>query len=69
MIENFTVLFQTGDEDDDEVEGDLDEDEEYDSDKKEKMRELISKKLQKEKGVEKATDPSEEERGKKTNRR
>ncbi|XP_045922033.1 spliceosome-associated protein CWC27 homolog [Micropterus dolomieu] len=59
---------ETGDEDDDEVEGDLDEDEEYDSDKKEKMRELISKKLQKEKGVEKATDPSEEERGKKTNR-
>lgn len=47
----------------------MDADEEYDSDRREKMRELISKKLQKEKGTEKTTEPSEEERGKKPSRR
>ncbi|XP_062268933.1 spliceosome-associated protein CWC27 homolog [Platichthys flesus] len=55
------------DEDEDAVEGDMDADEEYDSDKKEKMRELISKKLKKLKDAEKAADPGEE-RGKKTSR-
>ncbi|XP_053303633.1 spliceosome-associated protein CWC27 homolog [Pleuronectes platessa] len=55
------------DEDEDAVEGDMDADEEYDSDKREKMRELISKKLKKLKDAEKATDPSEEH-GKKTSR-
>lgn len=46
----------------------MDADEEYDSDKKEKMRELISKKLKKEKGTERATEAGEEERGKKKSR-
>ncbi|XP_070845793.1 spliceosome-associated protein CWC27 homolog [Chaetodon trifascialis] len=58
-----------GAETDDEVNGDAeddaDADEEYDSDKREKMRELIGKKLQKEKGAEKT---AEEERGRKTSR-
>lgn len=44
-------------------------DEEYDSDKKEKMRELISQKLKKEKGAERGADPSEEEQLKKSSRR
>ena len=47
----------------------MDADEEYDSDKKEKIRELISQKLKKEKGAEKATESDEEERGKKPSRR
>ncbi|XP_008299418.1 spliceosome-associated protein CWC27 homolog [Stegastes partitus] len=57
---------------DDEVDGDVeddsDADEECDPEKKEKMRELISKKLKKEQGGEKATELSEEDRGKKTSR-
>uniref|UniRef100_A0A665WZQ9 Spliceosome-associated protein CWC27 homolog n=1 Tax=Echeneis naucrates TaxID=173247 RepID=A0A665WZQ9_ECHNA len=64
-VDNFTLFFQT---DDDKVDGDAedntDADEEYDSDKNEKMRELISKKLKKDKD----TEPSEDERGKKTSR-
>ncbi|MEQ2284958.1 Peptidyl-prolyl isomerase cwc27, partial [Ameca splendens] len=47
---------------------DGDGDEEYDSDEKEKMRELISKKLKKEKGAEKANEPNQEEWGKKSSR-
>ncbi|XP_060934110.1 spliceosome-associated protein CWC27 homolog [Limanda limanda] len=54
------------DEAEDGVEGDMDPDEEYDSDKKEKMRELISKKLKKLKSADKTTEPSVEE--KKTSR-
>ncbi|KAM4528458.1 spliceosome-associated protein CWC27 homolog isoform 1-T1 [Odontesthes bonariensis] len=56
------------DEADGDVEDDVDADEEYDSDKKEKIRELISQKLKKEKGAEKATESDEEERGKKPSR-
>ncbi|CAJ1070104.1 spliceosome-associated protein CWC27 homolog isoform X1 [Xyrichtys novacula] len=52
--------------DDDEDEDDEDSDE--DSERKEKMRELIKKKLQKEKGEDKTTEPSEDERGKKPSR-
>uniref|UniRef100_A0A672GB68 Spliceosome-associated protein CWC27 homolog n=1 Tax=Salarias fasciatus TaxID=181472 RepID=A0A672GB68_SALFA len=48
------------------LKGDADED--YDSDKREKMRELIGKKLKKEKGAERAAEPGEEERGKKSSR-
>ncbi|XP_030290491.1 spliceosome-associated protein CWC27 homolog [Sparus aurata] len=60
-------------ESDDEVEGDVDNDdvdtdEERDPEKREKMRELISKKLQKDKGAEKTTDLDEDERGKKSSR-
>ncbi|XP_035480180.1 spliceosome-associated protein CWC27 homolog isoform X2 [Scophthalmus maximus] len=59
-------------EDDEEVDGDaeedMDADEEYDPDRKEKMRELVSQKLKKGKGTENATEPGEEERGKKTSR-
>ncbi|XP_036973378.1 spliceosome-associated protein CWC27 homolog [Acanthopagrus latus] len=60
-------------ESDDEVEGDVDNDdadtdEEPDPEKREKMRELISKKLQKDKGAEKTTDLDEDERGKKSSR-
>ncbi|XP_012725075.2 spliceosome-associated protein CWC27 homolog [Fundulus heteroclitus] len=54
-----------------EAEGDVDDDDggaEYDSDEKEKMRDLVSKKLKKEKGAEKADEPDEEELGKKTSR-
>ncbi|XP_041815774.1 spliceosome-associated protein CWC27 homolog isoform X2 [Chelmon rostratus] len=58
---------KTDDEADSDAEDDVDADEEYDSDKREKMRELISKKLQKEKGAEK-TEPGDEERGKKPSR-
>uniref|UniRef100_A0A671WUZ4 Spliceosome-associated protein CWC27 homolog n=1 Tax=Sparus aurata TaxID=8175 RepID=A0A671WUZ4_SPAAU len=50
----------TGDVDND----DVDTDEERDPEKREKMRELISKKLQKDKGAEKTTDLDEDERGK-----
>lgn len=66
---NFIQLLQTDEEVDGDVEYDKDADEEYDSDKREKMRELISAKLQKEKGAEKTSEPSEEERGKKASRR
>ncbi|XP_070780552.1 spliceosome-associated protein CWC27 homolog isoform X1 [Enoplosus armatus] len=59
---------ETDDEADDDVEDDMDADEEYDSDKREKMRELVSKKLQREKGAEKTTEASEDEREKKTSR-
>lgn len=56
-----------------EAEGDVDQEglsgEEYDSDEREKMRELISKKLKKEKGGEKADEQGEEDREKKTSRR
>ncbi|KAM4532479.1 spliceosome-associated protein CWC27 homolog [Fundulus diaphanus] len=55
-----------------EAEGDVDDDgdggAEYDLDEKEKMRELVSNKLKKEKGAEKADEPDEEEWGKKTSR-
>ncbi|XP_029301128.1 spliceosome-associated protein CWC27 homolog isoform X2 [Cottoperca gobio] len=51
---------------DGDVEDDTDSDEEYDSEEREKMRELISNKLKKEKAAEKATD--EDERGKKPSR-
>ncbi|XP_028274212.1 spliceosome-associated protein CWC27 homolog [Parambassis ranga] len=44
------------------------DDEEYDSDQKERMRELVSKKLKKEKGGEKMTEADEEEQGKKSSR-
>uniref|UniRef100_A0A673CCZ0 Spliceosome-associated protein CWC27 homolog n=1 Tax=Sphaeramia orbicularis TaxID=375764 RepID=A0A673CCZ0_9TELE len=55
------------DSDDDDVKPDVD-DEEYDSDKREKMRELISNKLKKEKGSDKTTEANEEDRGKKSSR-
>lgn len=42
---------------------------EYDSDERERMRELINKKLQREKGAEKVSEAGEEERGKKPSRR
>lgn len=53
------------------MEGDMAAGEEYDSDSKERMRELISKKLKKEKGSEKAAEAGgeDEERGRKTSRR
>ncbi|XP_015246900.1 PREDICTED: peptidyl-prolyl cis-trans isomerase CWC27 homolog [Cyprinodon variegatus] len=55
-----------------EAEGDVDQEglsgEEYDSDEREKMRELISKKLKKEKGGEKPDEQGEEDREKKTSR-
>ncbi|XP_058474159.1 spliceosome-associated protein CWC27 homolog [Solea solea] len=58
--------------DEDKVEGDadsdLDEDEEYDSDQKEKMRDLINKKLKKDKHTVVTDEPSEEDRGKKPSR-
>lgn len=51
---------------DDEDEGDADGDEkEYDSDERQEMRERIFKKMEEKK----STDPSEEDRGKRTNRR
>ncbi|XP_029025950.1 spliceosome-associated protein CWC27 homolog isoform X1 [Betta splendens] len=56
---------ETDDEaDDDEADSDGNED----SEKKEKMRELISQKLKKDKGAEKRTEPTEEERGTKSSR-
>ncbi|XP_071757528.1 spliceosome-associated protein CWC27 homolog [Centroberyx gerrardi] len=58
----------TAETDDDDIEEGMDPDEEYDSDKKEKMRELVSKKLKRDKGQDKKTEPSEEEHGKKTSR-
>ncbi|CAG5867712.1 unnamed protein product [Menidia menidia] len=57
----------TGADSDDDSEDDEESDEEYDSEEREKIRELISQKLKKEKG-EKAAEPDEEERGKKTSR-
>uniref|UniRef100_A0A3B3CEQ4 Spliceosome-associated protein CWC27 homolog n=1 Tax=Oryzias melastigma TaxID=30732 RepID=A0A3B3CEQ4_ORYME len=56
---------------DSDLEGDMAAGEEYDSDSKERMRELISKKLKKEKGSEKAAEAGgeDEERGRKTSRR
>lgn len=62
-----TCCQQTDDESDGDIE-DGDTDEEYDSETSERMRDLISKKLQREK-VEKSTERSEEEREKKTSRR
>lgn len=58
-------------EDDEAAEGDANGDEEeYDSDERQEMRERISKKLKKMKEDEKkSTDPSEEDRGKRANRR
>ncbi|XP_037548480.1 spliceosome-associated protein CWC27 homolog [Nematolebias whitei] len=53
---------------DDDAEDDVHAGEEYDLDKKEKLRELISQKLKTEKGAERATDPSDEERGRKSSR-
>uniref|UniRef100_A0A3Q3LB75 Spliceosome-associated protein CWC27 homolog n=1 Tax=Mastacembelus armatus TaxID=205130 RepID=A0A3Q3LB75_9TELE len=57
----------TDDEDDDDDDN-SDADDKYDSDKKEKIRELISQKLKKEKDAEKMTEASEDERGKKNSR-
>ncbi|KAF7651307.1 hypothetical protein LDENG_00112950 [Lucifuga dentata] len=59
---------ETDDDDDDDAEGDMDTGEEYDSDKREKMRESVSKKLQKDKVQEKTTEVSEEENRKKSSR-
>ncbi|XP_016894564.1 spliceosome-associated protein CWC27 homolog isoform X2 [Cynoglossus semilaevis] len=57
---------------DDKVDGDadsdMDEDEDYDSDTKERMRQLVNQKLKLDKDREKAAEPLEEERGKKTSR-
>ncbi|XP_026153669.1 spliceosome-associated protein CWC27 homolog [Mastacembelus armatus] len=58
---------ETDDEDDDDDDN-SDADDKYDSDKKEKIRELISQKLKKEKDAEKMTEASEDERGKKNSR-
>lgn len=69
LIVNFDALLQTDEEVDGDVEYDVDADEEYDSERRDKMRELISSKLQKEKGTAKTSEPSEEERGKKASRR
>uniref|UniRef100_A0A8C6LGH9 Spliceosome-associated protein CWC27 homolog n=1 Tax=Nothobranchius furzeri TaxID=105023 RepID=A0A8C6LGH9_NOTFU len=44
-------------------------DEEHDPERKKKIRELVSKKLKKEKGAESSAEPREEEPGKKTSRR
>lgn len=63
MTLTFCLLLQSGEE----VDGD--DDVEYDSDERERMRELISKKLQRERGTEKAAEPGEDERGKKPSRR
>lgn len=61
------LLLQSGNE----VDGDADGDDEveYDSDERERMRELISKKLQRDKGTEKVAELDDEERGKKPSRR
>nr|XP_046231668.1 spliceosome-associated protein CWC27 homolog isoform X2 [Scatophagus argus] len=59
---------ETDDEADGDVEEDVDADEDYDSEKRVKMRELISKKLQKEKVAERTTEEEEEQRGKKSSR-
>lgn len=63
------MVFQT----DDEVDGDADDeigaDDEYDPERREKERELISKKLQKDKGAAETTESREEEREKKFSRR
>lgn len=64
---HWTCSQQTDEESDGYVE-DGNADEEYDSESREKMRDLIIKKLQKEK-AEKSTERSEEEREKKTSRR
>lgn len=64
QVVTFTMFMQTDDETDDDAEDDMDAGEE-----KEKMRELISQKLKKEKGAEKTSAPTEEERGKKSSRR
>lgn len=60
-----TMFMQTGDD----AEDDVDAGEEFDSEKKEKMRELISQKLKREKGAERTSEATEEERGKKSSRR
>lgn len=57
------LLLQSGEE----VDGD--DEVEYDSDERERMRELISKKLQRDKGMEKVAEVDDEERGKKPSRR
>ncbi|CAB1318048.1 unnamed protein product [Coregonus sp. 'balchen'] len=57
-------------EDDEAAEGNANGDEEeYDSDERQEMRERISKKLKKMEDEKKSTDPSEEDRGKRANRR
>lgn len=58
------------DESDDDADSDIEgaAEEDYDSDKREKIRELIGKKLMKEKGGERAAEPGEEERGRKSSR-
>ncbi|XP_056146692.1 spliceosome-associated protein CWC27 homolog [Lampris incognitus] len=58
----------TAEVDGDEVTGKGDADEEYDSDHKDKMRELLAKKLKKDKGPNEKPEPAEEDRGKKTSR-
>ena len=66
MLKSLHSVLQGDDAVDGDVEVDTDEDEEYDSDEKEKMRELVSNKLKKDKGGEKT---AEEEREKKSSRR
>lgn len=61
-------MLQSGDEAETDVD-DEDADNECDSDEKKRMRELISSKLKKEKDAERAAEPGEEERGKKSSRR
>uniref|UniRef100_A0A672GB64 Spliceosome-associated protein CWC27 homolog n=1 Tax=Salarias fasciatus TaxID=181472 RepID=A0A672GB64_SALFA len=53
-VDKYEQHLKSDDEADSDGEGDADED--YDSDKREKMRELIGKKLKKEKGAERAAD-------------
>ncbi|XP_068608865.1 spliceosome-associated protein CWC27 homolog [Brachionichthys hirsutus] len=59
---------ETDDEADGDVDDDLDADEASDPEKRRKTRELISKKLQREKGAERTSEASEEERGRKPSR-
>lgn len=61
------LLLQSGEEVDGDVDGD--DEVEYDSDERERMRELISKKLQRDKDAEKVAELDEGERGKKPSRR
>ena len=71
VLHAFSPLSRIQGEDDEAAEGDANGDEEeYDSDERQEMRERISQKLKKMKEDEKkSTDPSEEDRGKRANRR
>lgn len=68
MTLTFCLLLQSGEEVDGDGDGD-DDDVEYDSDDRERMRELISKKLQRDKSMAEAAELGEDERGKKPSRR